>query len=281
VTAGPDEGAGLDGGGGLDGAWTGWPRLVALDIDGTLVDLREEMTPAVLKAVHKVRDAGAHVVLSTGRSVFGMTRVIEALGLESGHCVASNGAVTFTYPPVAVTSATTFDPEPAVRMVLEAVPDALVAVEVIGRGYRMNRAFPDGEINGEMWIEPLDDLVKQPVTRVIIRDPDKSAEDFVALAHSLGLHGTNYFVGYTAWLDLAPEGVSKASGLEQVTQTLGIGRSDVLAIGDGRNDVEMLRWAGRGVAMGQAPDDVKAAADDVTSTLADDGAAVEISRWFD
>ena len=99
------------------------------------------------------------------------------------------------------------------RKVLEQVPDALVAVEVIGRGYRANELFPDGEITGEMWIESVDELVREPVTRVIIRDPQSSAEDFVALAHDLGLHGTNYFVGYTAWLDLAPEGVSKASAL--------------------------------------------------------------------
>jgi hydroxymethylpyrimidine pyrophosphatase-like HAD family hydrolase len=254
--------------------------MLALDIDGTLVDEREDMAPAVVKAVHTARDAGAHIVVSTGRSMFGMMPVLDALGLESGHCVASNGAVTFTYPPETVTSAVTFDPEPAVRMVLAHVPDALVAVEVVGRGYRVNRAFPDGEINGEMWVEPVEDLVRQPVTRVIIRDPESSAEDFMALATSIGLHGTNYFVGYTAWLDLAPAGVSKASGLEQVCGTLGVARADVLAIGDGRNDIEMLQWAGRGVAMGQAPDDVKAVADAVTAGIEDDGAAVEIGRWF-
>jgi hydroxymethylpyrimidine pyrophosphatase-like HAD family hydrolase len=255
--------------------------MLALDIDGTLVDEWEDMTPAVVKAVQAARDAGAHVVLSTGRSVHGIARIIEALGLKEGHGIASNGAVTFTYPPMLVTSSVTFDPGPAVRTVLEHVPDALVAVEVVGRGYRASRAFPEGEITGEMWIEPLEDLVRDPVTRVIIRDPDSSAEDFVALAESIGLHGTSYFVGYTAWLDLAPEGVSKASGLEYVTAALEVAQADVLAIGDGRNDIEMLQWAGRGVAMGQAPDDVKAVADAVTGELTEDGAAYEIARWFD
>ena len=54
----------------------------------------------------------------------------------------------------------------------------------------------------------------------------------------------------------------------------------MLAIGDGRNDVDMLRWAGRGVAMGQAPLEVQRAADDVTRTVQDDGVAYELSRWF-
>ncbi len=257
------------------------PRLLALDIDGTLVDYRERASQAVISAVAAARAAGAEVVLSTGRSVSGIGRIIKVMELPFGHCVASNGAVTFTYPPIQVTSAVTFSAELAVRAVLDAVPDALVAVEVVGRGYRANRHFPEGEITGEMWIEPMDDLIKDPVTRVIIRDPQSSAEDFIALAERIGLHGTSYFVGFTAWLDLAPEGVSKASALAEVAAGLGIEASDVLAIGDGRNDVEMLAWAGRGVAMGQAPPEVKAVADDVTGTLEHDGVVTELAKWFD
>lgn len=220
------------------------------------------------------------MVLSTGRSVSGIGRIIDLLHLPKGFCVASNGAVIFTYPPVTVTTALTFDAAPAVRMVLDHVPDALVAVEVVGRGYRATHPFPEGEITGQMWIEPLDELVKEPVTRVIIRDPQSSAEDFIALAEQVGLHGTNYFVGYTAWLDLAPEGVSKAAALAQVAAELGVEQADVLAIGDGRNDLEMLAWAGRGVAMGQSPPEVKAAADAVTGTLSDDGVVTELAQWF-
>ncbi len=255
--------------------------LVALDIDGTLVDAEERATPAVVSAVASARAAGAEVVLSTGRSVSGIGNIIDLLQLPAGRCVASNGAVTFTYPPVTVTSALTFDAAPAVRVVLEQVPDALVAVEVVGLGFRANRHFPAGEIGGQIWIEPLDELVKEPVTRVIIRDPQSSAEDFLALADQIGLHGTNYFVGYTAWLDLAPEGVTKAAALADVAAELGLGPADVLAIGDGRNDLEMLAWAGRGVAMGQSPPEVKAVADDVTGTIYDDGVVTELARWFD
>jgi hydroxymethylpyrimidine pyrophosphatase-like HAD family hydrolase len=115
---------------------------------------------------------------------------------------------------------------------------------------------------------------------VIIRDPDATAEDFVALAERLGLHGTNYVVGWTAWLDLAPVGVDKASGLQHVADKLGISAADVLAIGDGRNDIEMLQWAGRGIAMGQAIEEVIAAADGVTDSVFEDGAAVEIGKYF-
>ena len=255
-------------------------RLLALDIDGTLVDASERITPSVLAAVRRARDLGVHVVLATGRSTSGIEPILEMLELDDGHAVASNGAVTFTYHPIEITSATTFDAAPAVRTVLEVVPEALVAVEVVGRGYRSNAPFPEGEITGEMWIENIDELISEPVTRVIIRDPSSSAERFLELAHDLGLHGINYFVGYTAWLDLAPEGVSKASALSKVAAEVGVAAADVLAIGDGRNDLEMLTWAGRGVAMGQAPDEVKAAADAVTNSWADDGVAYELASWL-
>ncbi len=257
-----------------------WPRLVALDIDGTLLSPAGHVSPAVRLAVQAVVDAGAHVVLATGRSVYGVEPVLDLLGLDAGYCVASNGAVLFTYRPVEVLTTVTFDATAAVEAVLSRVPDALVAVEVVGTGYRVNRAFPEGEITGRMWVEPMRRLLSEPVTRVIIRDPASSAEDFVRLAASLGLHGTSYFVGYTAWLDLAPDGVSKASALAAVADLLDVRPADVLAIGDGRNDLEMLTWAGRGVAMGQAFDEVIAVADDVTASIADDGAASELARWF-
>jgi hydroxymethylpyrimidine pyrophosphatase-like HAD family hydrolase len=165
-------------------------------------------------------------------------------------------------------------------MLMAEVPNAAVAVEEVGVGYRLNRPFPDGEITGEMRLESVEELVAEPVTRVIIRDPHSSEEEFVELAEKLGLSGTNYFIGWTAWLDIAPEGVSKASALADVAEELGVAQADVLAIGDGRNDMEMLRWAGRGVAMGQAPLEVQEAADDVTETVANDGVARELARWF-
>jgi Cof subfamily protein (haloacid dehalogenase superfamily) len=267
------------------------PKLVALDIDGTLFAnvpstgvVEETISPAVVRAVQQAYRAGAHVVLATGRSTSGITPVWDELALSANGdrflSVASNGSVTFRYPPVEVRSTVTFDAGDIVRMLLEHVPQAAVAVEEVGVGYRLNRPFPEGEISGRMVLQSVDELVAEPVTRVIIRDPHSSEEEFLALAEQLGLQGTNYFIGWTAWLDISPEGVSKASALEDVAAELGVRREDVLAIGDGRNDIEMLQWAGRGVAMGQAPLEVQEAADDVTETVDNDGAALELSRWF-
>ena len=268
------------------------PRLVALDIDGTLLkwidgagSTYEQIAPPVYAAVQRAIDAGAHIVLASGRSPHGMTRVADLLDLhveerERLWVVASNGAVVFRYPPLEVVHEETFDASSAVAAVLEHHPEALVAVEERGVGYRVNARFPDGELSGDLIVTDVEDIVARPVSRVIIRDPAATADDFVELAGRLGLHGTDYVVGWTAWLDLTPVGVSKASGLAGVAERLGVDPSDVLAIGDGRNDIEMLRWAGRGVAMGQAIEVVQEAADDVTATVHDDGVAVELDRWF-
>jgi len=269
------------------------PRVVALDIDGTLLkwvdgqtEDYETITDPVHDAVHRALDAGAHVVLASGRSPHGMTTIADLLHIPREDAdrlwvVASNGAVVFRYPPMEVVHEETFDAAPAVAAVLEHHPRALVAVEErdVG-GYRVNRVFPEGELSGEQLITHVDDIVGEPVSRVIVRDPEATADDFIELAANLGLHGTDYVVGWTAWLDLSPVGVSKASGLQHVCDAIGLAAADVLAIGDGRNDIEMLRWAGRGVAMGQAVEEVRAAADDVTAAVNDEGAAVEISRWF-
>ncbi len=280
-------------GAGVPQPGSGWqPRLVALDIDGTLLkwvdgtgQSYEVIAPVLYDAVQAVLDAGAHVVLASGRSPHGMDTIADLLdlpreGQDRLWVVASNGAVIFRYPPLEVVHEETFDATEAVRLVLEQHPQAMVAVEERGIGYRVNRPFPDGELSGDMIETELHEILSEPVSRVIIRDPDATADDFVTMAARLGLHGTDYVVGWTAWLDLAPVGVSKASGLQYVAERLGLSSADALAIGDGRNDIEMLQWAARGVAMGQAVEEVHEAADATTESVYDDGAALELRRWF-
>jgi HAD superfamily hydrolase (TIGR01484 family) len=272
---------------------TGWkPKVVALDIDGTLLKwvegsgaTSEVMTSGVKEAVTRAYDAGAHIVLASGRSPHGMTRVADLLDLpregdERLWIVASNGAVILRYPPMDVVHEELFDAGPAVRAILAEQPSALVAVEERGVGYRLNDHFPPGELSGEMRLTDVEELIKEPVSRVIIRNPAASAEEFLEMGRRLGLQGISYVVGWTAWLDLTPIGVSKASGLAHVVTQLGLEPADVLAIGDGRNDVEMFDWVGRAVAMGQAIPEVLEAADDVTLPVDEDGAAAEILRWF-
>lgn len=260
---------------------TGWrPRLAALDVDGTILAADGVIPDAIRQAVTALVDSGVRVVLATGRAWYGTEPIFSALSLPRGPAVCSNGAVTLRYPPTEVINTVTFDATEVVKTFLDHAPNTLVAVEELGRGHRVSAPFPEGELSGYQTIAAVDELIAEPVTRVVLRDPSATDTDFIKLAEQIGLRGCSYFVGFTAWLDIVAEGVDKAAGIADVAAGYGIDAADVLAIGDGRNDVEMLEWAGRGVAVGDAPDEVKLAADHVTGLFDDGGTAAELRRWI-
>lgn len=250
--------------------------LVALDLDGTMLLRDGGMSPAVRAAVRELADDGAHVVIATGRAISSTIPIASYLGLEHGYVVCSNGAVTLELDPAEpdgyrILEVVTFDPKPALEMLRGSWPDAVVAVEEIGVGFKVSAPFPDGELVGEVRVVSWEELTSSPATRVTFRSPTGTAEDFLALVDRIGLHSVNYAVGFTAWLDINPEGVSKASALELVRRRLCVEPANTAAVGDQRNDLEMLAWAARSVAMGDAPDEVKAVADEVTQDVDQDG----------
>ena len=250
-------------------------RLLALDLDGTTLNHMGELSPGVRDAIAALPEEVA-VVVATGRSIIATTPILEALGLQQGYAVCSNGALTIELDPTSeqgytVIDMVTFDPRPVLEKMRVALPDALIAVEEPGLGFKVSRHFPDGELMGQSREVDWEELIAHPVTRVTLRQPETSAEDFMDLVERAGLHEVSYAVGWSAWLDINPEGVSKASALELVRRNLHVEPIHTIACGDQRNDLEMLHWAAWGVAMGNAPDQVKAIADEVTGHVDDDG----------
>jgi len=251
-------------------------RLIALDLDGTTITHAGVLRPAVREAVQAVAATGMHIVVATGRSIVATTPILDALGLTTGYVVCSNGAVTLALDPdepqgYQILETVTFDPAPALELLRDSWPDAVIAVEELGVGFKVSAPFPDGELDGELRVVTWDELVADPVTRVTFRSPTGTSEDFEELAERIGLHEVNYNIGFTAWMDINPEGVSKGSALELLRRRLEVEPMHTVAVGDQRNDLEMLRWAARGVAMGNAPEEVKAVADEVTGHVDDDG----------
>lgn len=261
-------------------------RLIAIDVDGTMMSMDGRISDAVVESIAVLRARGDHVVLATGRSVISAGPIAVRVGLTSGPAVCSNGAVVVDMDVTAergyrVTDIVTFDPEPALRVLQAELPDASYAVEDVGRGFFVSKPFPPNEIEGVHTLVDFEALCSLPATRVVIRSPNHTQADFHAMVERIGLHEVSYSVGWVAWLDLNPKGVSKASALEDVRLRLGVEPADTIAIGDGRNDLDMLRWAGRGVAMGNADDVVRAAADEVTASVDDDGVAVVLRDLLD
>jgi hydroxymethylpyrimidine pyrophosphatase-like HAD family hydrolase len=267
------------------------PRLVALDVDGTLVDFDDRLSDAVRDEVQRVAAIpGTHVVVATGRALVAVLPILARLGITEGLAVCSNGAVTVRIsssgqlggsdgvPAYDMVDVVTFDAGPAVRLLREHLPDARFAVEVLGVGYRVHGVFPDGELTGALESVSFEELTREPVTRVVVRSPEHTPQNFLELVSRIGLHGVSYAVGWTAWLDLAPDGVTKASALEQVRRRLGVQPQATYAAGDGRNDLEMLEWAAHGAVMASAPPEVLAVADEVLPDVHQDGLVHLLAR---
>ncbi len=251
--------------------------LVGVDIDGTILHYDDTITDAVREAIAEV-DERHHLVIATGRSVDGTLPVLQRLGLRTGTAVCANGAITLTLDPDLpngweVADMQTFSPAPALRLIAEYLPTALYGVEAVDQIKYLTAEFPEGELSGEIVVESFESMMHRQALRVVVRSLEHTPEEFLELVHRMGLHGVSYAVGWTAWLDIAPEGVTKATALESIRQRLDVSIAGTRAIGDGRNDIEMLQWAARSAAMGDAPDEVLAAATESTGSVAEDGLA--------
>ena len=256
--------------------------LIGLDVDGTLVDHDGRMTPAMREAL--VRAATEHtVVIATGRSVGATLPIVEAAGITSGYAVCSNGAVTVQMSPEAedghrIVDTRAFQPGHALRTLREVAPEAHYAVETADGGFHSTEGFQDASFGVEATETALDDLMELEAVRVVVHVPDLSPQEFSKVIAESGVHGVEYSIGWTAWLDMAAPGISKASALEGIRARLGIAREATVTVGDGFNDTEMLSWASVGVAMGQAPQGVKDVADVVTGTIHEGGAVLVLER---
>ncbi|MFJ4029911.1 HAD family hydrolase [Paenarthrobacter sp. NPDC089989] len=253
--------------------------MIALDVDGTLVDHDGHMSPAVREAAQAVVANGHDVMIATGRSLNATLPIIEQIGLERGFAVCCNGGVTLRLDPslekgYEIIHKATFDPAPALKALRERLPNAKYALEDEAGNFLSTERFQDASFGVESIGVDFQTMLDSVAVRVVVFSSENTSEEFNAAIHHIGLSGVTYSVGWTAWLDIAAEGVTKASALEALRLQLGTDPDNTLAIGDGRNDIEMLTWAGRGVAMGQAPEEVLAVADEVTASVFDDGAAL-------
>lgn len=246
--------------------------LVALDIDGTLVDRDSRIPSGTVEALDLVRAAGHEVVLASGRSLAGLLPIATRLGLTHGWAVCSNGALTVRLDRTSpsgyeVVEARRFDPGPVVRRALDVAPGVRVAVEEVGWGWCTSGAFEAGELNGQQKTVRLADLMSEPVTRIALATPDirRHVEALRAIGVTVVPQGPD-------WLDVTASGVNKAAALDVVRARLDIPADRTVAVGDGVNDLDMLAWAARSVAMGQAPAIVRSTADQTTDTIDQAGA---------
>jgi Cof subfamily protein (haloacid dehalogenase superfamily) len=267
------------------------PTLIATDVDGTLLDEDELVTPRTRAAVLAAVDAGTQFVLATGRPPRWISPVVDALGFAP-MAVCANGAVLYDSASDRILSARTLSAEVLAQLAEVAtrvIPGAGLAVERVGRSAHdaATPQFLSSPGYEHAWLNPdntevsIEDVLSAPAVKLLIRKAGaRSADMAAALAPHVGIEGDLTYSTNNGLIEVVPIGVSKATGVDQVARPLGITAEDVIAFGDMPNDIPMLLWAGLGVAMGNAHAEAKAAADEVTTPNSDDGLARVLERWW-
>ena len=264
------------------------PRLVASDVDGTLLDPVDRVTPRTSAVIGRLVAAGTAFVLVTGRPPRWIPPVVAQLPMTR-FAVCANGGVLYDAALDRVVWSRTIDPATLAELaavITATLPGCRLAVEGVGEvaagdHYVAEPDYIHAWADGDNHTVPRTDLLTRPAVKMLIRDPEMRSDAMVAaLAPVIGDAADLTFSHPRGLVEISPAGVTKATGLAEVCDRLGLTAADVVAFGDMPNDLEMLRWAGHGVAMGNAHADLLAVADEVTASNADDGLASVLERWF-
>jgi Cof subfamily protein (haloacid dehalogenase superfamily) len=257
----------------------GLPRLVATDLDGTLVHSDGSVTPRTREALRLLEQRGIPVVFVTGRPLRWAVEVFEHVG-EIGLAIVSNGGLVWNVHEQRIHLERTLDPGPGLevcRRVRAAVPGSAFAVETF-EGLALEPAFqerhpvPDDSPRGA-----IEELYTRPALKLLARHEQLDPIEYWSRAEAAAGELAEFtWSSDTTLLEISASGVTKASTLALVCGQLGVDRADVLAFGDMPNDLAMLEWAGTAYAMANAHPTVLAAADAVAPTNDDDGVAATL-----
>jgi len=267
------------------------PALIATDVDGTLLDDDEKISPRTRSAVRAAVDAGTRFVLATGRPPRWVQPVVDALGFTP-MAVCANGAVVYDPATDRIVSARTLSADvlgELAEIATRVIPGAGLAVERVGESVHdaATPQFVSSPGYEHAWLNPdntevsVEDLLADPAVKLLIRKAGAKSSDMAAeLSKHIGLQGDLTYSTENGLIEVVPLGISKATGVEEVARPYDITAQDVVAFGDMPNDIPLLRWAGLGVAMGNAHREVLDAADEVTAPNTDDGLARVLERWW-
>jgi HAD superfamily hydrolase (TIGR01484 family) len=256
-------------------------RLVASDLDGTLLRPDETVSDRTRAALASAREAGITVVLVSGRPPRSIGPIAERLGV-GGIAICANGAVVWDLDAGTMVDSSPLAADLAARLVhalREAIPGALFAVE-LEDGFGREAGWSDGPVPvapGALEADALE-LICGPVSKLLVRHPTMAFAEVAERARrAVGDDAVVTWAGLRL-VELSAAGVTKAFALERLCRRLGIAAGEVVAVGDMPNDLAMLDWAGIAVAVANAAPEVLEAADEVTSANTDDGVALLLER---
>jgi Cof subfamily protein (haloacid dehalogenase superfamily) len=257
-------------------------KLIALDVDGTLVNDEHQLTTRVIEAVRTASQKGVMVALCTGRGPFNTLPVFEKLGIN-GYMLSHNGGVTCYSEPYRVLEQSTFHVAEVQTLIEycrgQQVHFDLCAVEQL---YCETIGEYEQKMYQHFLIEPvlLDDVLHltEPIVKLTLFG-ERTHMDVVERDCANIPHGFNMIRSDERFIDFMLPNISKGAALARLCKRYEIAPEEVLAIGNYYNDCEMITFAGIGIAVANAPDDLKALADDVTTSNNEDGVYHALKKY--
>ncbi|MFJ6212086.1 HAD family hydrolase [Streptomyces sp. NPDC092296] len=260
-------------------------RLIATDLDGTLLTSRETVTERTLAALAAATAAGAKHLVVTGRPAAVTRAVFDGIGY-TGLAVCGQGAQVYDAGAHRLLTSVTLDRRLAATALAKvegevgalrvaAHQDGADGAMLAGPGFELSIAdLPMLRLDGHggLWDEP--------ISKLYIQHPGMSDDDLAAAAHAVVGHLVGVVMAGEGIVELLPLGLTKATGLSIAARRLGVTAAETIAFGDMPNDIPMFGWAAYGVAMGGAHERLRAVADEVTASNDDDGVAIVLERLF-
>ena len=253
-------------------------RLIAADVDGTLLNSKKELTPAVAEAIEEVRGQGILFTIATGRDIRGLRRFQSLLSPEVP-VITYNGAEIRRAGSGELISAMCLPASSAVEIIRKGLDGGFSVIVWSGGELYIGQAGAYSAGYSEMYgirEKPLlryEKLAEAGVTKVIWAGAPDAISRREDGFRGTPIPGSECCTSDPSFLEFMAEGVNKGAGLQTAAEALGLERREVMAVGDGHNDLPMLRWAGLSVAMGNASPEVKAAANAVTESCDNEGMA--------
>lgn len=257
-------------------------RLVATDLDGTLLRTTYHVSERTVAALRRVQEAGARVVPVTARAPWGTEPIAAEFGI-AGHAVCNSGVTIYDLDRRTVVEQHLLEPAVTTALVraLRAAIPGIVFAATREAGYAREPEYVPGvpPPEGHVVADALT-FLDRPVPKLVMKVPETPPEAILPIvrAHADGLQ-----VGTSGgpFVEVMPPGATKDRGLARLCEILGIDAREVVAFGDYSIDVGMLRWAGWGVAPANALPEVLAAADEVSPSNDEDGVASVLERLLD
>lgn len=264
-------------------------KLLVLDLDGTLTNSQKEITPQTLDALMEAQQCGVRLVLASGRPTYGIVPVAEKLCLDrfGGYILAYNGGEIINWATREIVYAQVLDHK-VLPYMYQCAKESGFAIVTYHNQYVITETPDDEYVQKEailnvmqtLKVENFLDAINFDVPKcLIVGEPERLLQLERKMREEL-IESNEVYRSEPYFLELVPKGIDKARSIKVLLAHLGFSREEVIACGDGFNDVSMIEYAGLGVAMSNAQPVVKQHADYVTFSNDEEGVSHVVRKFI-